>query len=122
MLELVGVRHRYNGRVVLDIARFAVSPGAGVAIVGPNGSGKSTLLRLLALLERPSEGEVRLGGVVVAGGKAPRAGAGPRRRISWRTPTVGRTTCAPSRRAGCRRLRRRTCSAWSCPRAQATVI
>src|SRR5467141_2112403 len=82
MLELVGVRHRYNGRVVLDIARFAVSPGAGVAIVGPNGSGKSTLLRLLALLERPSEGEVRLGGVVVAGGKAARGGTGVRRRIT----------------------------------------
>jgi len=82
MLELVGVRHRYDGRVVLDIARFAVSPGAGVAIVGPNGSGKSTLLRLLALLERPSEGEVRLDGVAVAGGKAPRAGAAPRRRIT----------------------------------------
>src|SRR5882762_799996 len=79
MLELVGVRHRYEGRVVLDIERFAVAPGAGVAIVGPNGSGKSTLLRLLALLERPSEGEVRLGGVVVAGGKVGRAGAAVRR-------------------------------------------
>src|SRR6266700_1145419 len=66
MLELVGVRHRYDGRVVLDIERFAVPPGAGVAIVGPNGSGKSTLLRLLALLERPTEGEVRLDGVAVA--------------------------------------------------------
>src|SRR5712691_10075760 len=82
MLELVGVRHSYDGRVVLDIERFAVAPGAGVAIVGPNGSGKSTLLRLLALLERPSEGEVRLGGVVVAGGKAARTGAGVRRRIT----------------------------------------
>src|SRR2546421_6398223 len=82
MLELVAVRHRYDGRVVLDIERFAVAPGAGVAIVGPNGSGKSTLLRLLALLERPSEGEVRLGGVVVAGGKAARTGAGVRRRIT----------------------------------------
>src|SRR5256714_6831113 len=75
MLELVAVRHRYDGRVVLDIERFAVAPGSGVAIVGPNGSGKSTLLRLLALLERPSVGEVRLDGVPVAG-------AGPRRRIT----------------------------------------
>src|SRR2546422_7091777 len=75
MLELVAVRHRYDRRVVLDIERFTVAPGSGVAIVGPNGSGKSTLLRLLALLERPSEGEVRLDGVAVAG-------AGPRRRIT----------------------------------------
>src|SRR5438034_481666 len=75
MLELVAVRHRYDGRVELDIERFTVAPGSGIAIVGPNGSGKSTLLRLLALLERPSEGEVRLDGVVVAG-------AGPRRRIT----------------------------------------
>ncbi len=82
MLELVGVRHRYDGRVVLDIERFAVPPGSGIAIVGPNGSGKSTLLRLLALLEHPSEGEVRLDGVVVAGAKAPRAGTVPRRRIT----------------------------------------
>src|SRR6266540_1377727 len=82
MLELVAVRHRYEGRVVLDIERFAVPPGSGVAIVGPNGSGKSTLLRLLALLERPSEGEVRLDDVVVAGGKAARPGAVARRRIT----------------------------------------
>src|SRR5439155_867329 len=68
-------RWRYAGRVVLDIERFTVAPGSGVAIVGPNGSGKSTLLRLLALLERPSEGEVRLNGVAVAG-------VGPRRRIT----------------------------------------
>src|SRR5207253_9873739 len=72
MLELVGVVHRYESRIVLDIERFAVPPGAGVAIVGPNGSGKSTLLRLLALLERPTEGEVRLEGVAVAGAAARR--------------------------------------------------
>jgi len=58
MLELRGVRHRYEGRTVLDLDQFVVPRGALVAIVGPNGSGKSTLLRLLALLERPSAGEV----------------------------------------------------------------
>ena len=67
MLELVAVRHRYAGRVVLDLERFAIPPGALIAMVGPNGSGKSTLLRLLALLERPTEGEVRLDGRAVSG-------------------------------------------------------
>lgn len=62
MLELRGVRHRYGGRTVLDLASFIVPKGALVAIVGHNGAGKSTLLRLLALLERPSEGAVLLDG------------------------------------------------------------
>ena len=72
MLELVGVVHRYDGRVVLDLERFQVPAGAAIAIVGPNGSGKSTLLRLLALLERPTQGEVRLDGAVVTGSAARR--------------------------------------------------
>ncbi|HKW40174.1 MAG TPA: ATP-binding cassette domain-containing protein [Gemmatimonadales bacterium] len=72
MLELVGVRHRYEQRLVLDLERFSVAPGATVAVVGPNGSGKSTLLRLLALLERPTEGEVRLDGAAVTGPAARR--------------------------------------------------
>src|SRR5881227_1535278 len=72
MLELVEVRHAYDGRVVLDLERFAVPPGAAIAVVGPNGSGKSTLLRLLALLERPSAGRVLLNGAVVTPGGAAR--------------------------------------------------
>src|SRR5207253_3820627 len=83
MLELVGVRHEYDGRVVLDLERFAVTPGAAVAIVGPNGSGKSTLLRLLALLERPSEGDVLLDGRAVwSGAHRGRPALGLRRRVT----------------------------------------
>ena len=70
MVELRGVRHRYEGRLVLDLERFAVPAGALLAVVGHNGSGKSTLLRLLALLETPTEGEVWLGGAAVPGGGA----------------------------------------------------
>src|SRR5439155_963816 len=81
----VGVRHRYAARVVLDLDRFAIPPGALIAMVGPNGSGKSTLLRLLALLERPSEGEVRLDGKAVSGGPAHvRPGTAARRRATLR--------------------------------------
>src|SRR5438094_8136067 len=81
MLELAGVRHAYEGRVVLDLERFAVAPGALIAIVGHNGSGKSTLLRLLALVERPTAGEIRWDGAVVSSPQLrPRAPA--RRRIT----------------------------------------
>jgi tungstate transport system ATP-binding protein len=80
MLELRAVRHRYetNGRLVLDLDAFAVPPGALIGIVGHNGSGKSTLLRLLALLERPVEGEVRFEGKPVT----PREARALRRRVT----------------------------------------
>jgi len=83
VVELRAVRHRYEGRVVLDLERFTVTAGAAVAIVGPNGSGKSTLLRLLALLERPSEGDVLLDGRAVwSGAHRGRPALGLRRRVT----------------------------------------
>src|ERR1044071_2971087 len=68
--------------MVLDIERFAVSPGALTAIVGPNGAGKSTLLRLLALLEPPTGVEVLRDGKVVASGRGARPDARLRRRVT----------------------------------------
>ena len=41
-------------------------PGELTVVVGPSGSGKSTLLALLAGLDLPDEGEVRLGDIVVS--------------------------------------------------------
>ena len=78
MVELRGVRHRYQGRVVLDLEQFAVPRGALISVVGHNGAGKSTLLRLLALLEPPTEGQVLLDGQVVP----KRPAAALRRRVT----------------------------------------
>jgi tungstate transport system ATP-binding protein len=78
MVELRGVRHRYEGRLVLDLEQFVVPRGAMVAVVGHNGAGKSTLLRLLALLETPTEGQILFSGATVA--KSERAAV--RRRIT----------------------------------------
>lgn len=45
---------------ILDSVSFAVLPAETVAIVGPSGAGKSTLLSLLAGLDVPTRGSVRL--------------------------------------------------------------
>ena len=66
VLELAGVTRDFDqgGRVlnVLRGASLGLNAGEVVALVGPSGSGKSTLLHIAGLLERPTDGEVRVGG------------------------------------------------------------
>ena len=50
------------GRTVLDVSALSFLSGTTTAVFGPNGSGKTTLLRVVAGLERPRSGAVRIGG------------------------------------------------------------
>jgi ABC-type lipoprotein export system ATPase subunit len=66
VLETRGVSRRYGAQVALDGLDVTFLPGELSVVVGPSGSGKSTLLALLAGLDVPDEGEVRLGDSVVS--------------------------------------------------------
>lgn len=46
----------------LESINLAIQAGESIAIVGKSGSGKSTLMHILALLDRPSEGTITIGG------------------------------------------------------------
>ncbi|CAH8767697.1 ABC transporter ATP-binding protein [Paenibacillus dendritiformis] len=62
LLEAEGLRFRRGGRPVADGISLTLRTGEWVAIAGPNGAGKSTLASLLAGLNEPESGAVRLQG------------------------------------------------------------
>ena len=51
--------------VLVDI-NLDVCAGDFVALMGPSGSGKTTLLNLIAGIDKPSSGRIRVGGVDIA--------------------------------------------------------
>ena len=66
-VELRNLTKSYGSSLrALDRVTFDVEPGEWIAVMGPSGSGKTTLLNILGGLDRPSEGEIRIGGRDVA--------------------------------------------------------
>jgi putative ABC transport system ATP-binding protein len=86
IVEVIKVEKMYlRGKeqlVVLQGLDLTVQEGAFVALMGPSGSGKSTLLNLIAGLDRPSSGSIRVAGVEV--GALPES-----QRARWRAAHIG---------------------------------
>jgi sulfate/thiosulfate transport system ATP-binding protein len=62
MIEVRKIVKRFGDFTALDGVSVDVPTGSLTALLGPSGSGKSTLLRVIAGLERPDAGEIRLDG------------------------------------------------------------
>jgi ABC-type nitrate/sulfonate/bicarbonate transport system ATPase subunit len=63
-LEITNVRKSYDTehvQPILEGLSLTVKAGSLVALIGPSGCGKSTLLRVVAGLEKPEQGQIRLG-------------------------------------------------------------
>jgi len=54
-----------NALTILQPLTLSIPEGQFVAVMGPSGSGKSTLLGLMAGLDHPSSGEIRIAGTVL---------------------------------------------------------
>jgi len=68
ILEIKNLSMSYDGiKPVLSECQLSLEAGKICAIVGESGSGKSTLLRLIAGLEKPSEGKISINGTCVSG-------------------------------------------------------
>ena len=70
-LEVVGLTKRFESSrgsvTALDNVSFSVHKRELMCVIGPSGCGKSTLVRILAGLESPTSGEVRVNGISVSG-------------------------------------------------------
>ncbi len=61
-ISLEGVSKAFGDTVAVSDLTLTAPDGAFVVLLGPTGAGKTTTLRLIAGLERPDRGEVRIGG------------------------------------------------------------
>ncbi len=64
VIEVNNISKSFGERMLFENLSFSIPKGAIVGIVGGNGAGKSTLFRMIAGVEKPDSGEIRIGETV----------------------------------------------------------
>lgn len=64
VVEAEGIRKGFGDRLLIEDLSFRLPPGGIVGIIGPNGAGKTTLFRMMAGVEHPDGGSIRMGETV----------------------------------------------------------
>jgi ABC-type Fe3+/spermidine/putrescine transport system ATPase subunit len=67
MIELIDIHKTFSRTTVLNGISLTCDAGQCLALLGPSGCGKTTLLRIVAGLETPDRGEVRIDGRTASG-------------------------------------------------------
>ena len=76
MIEIGNLTKRYGETLAVDGLDFVVRPGVVTGFLGPNGAGKSTTMRMIAGLDEPTAGRVRVNGRDYRAAAAPMAELG----------------------------------------------
>jgi ABC-2 type transport system ATP-binding protein len=76
MIEVENLSKRYGEKLAVDGLDFVVQPGIVTGFLGPNGAGKSTTMRMIAGLDAPTTGRVRVNGRDYRRASAPMAELG----------------------------------------------
>src|SRR5580700_3719077 len=76
MIEVDNLSKRYGEKLAVDGLDFVVRPGIVTGFLGPNGAGKSTTMRMIAGLDEPTAGRVRVNGKDYRAASAPMAELG----------------------------------------------
>jgi ATPase subunit of ABC transporter with duplicated ATPase domains len=67
VIESENVSKAFGDNVLFENLSFRLPPGGIVGVIGPNGAGKTTLFKILAGLETPDSGTLKIGDTVVLG-------------------------------------------------------
>ncbi|MDH5427958.1 MAG: energy-dependent translational throttle protein EttA [Nitrospirota bacterium] len=67
VLEVDGLSKGFGETVLFEQMAFSLPKGGIVGVIGPNGAGKSTLFKIIAGLEKPDSGNLKLGETVKLG-------------------------------------------------------